>query len=62
MDSLLRLSDAAGHVLAWNDDYEFGEMGLITHQADSYLSSKLPADGVYYVQVSDAQRHGGDGV
>ena len=43
MDSLLRLSDAAGHVLAWNDDHENGEMGLITHQADSYLSTKLPA-------------------
>ena len=60
MDSLLRVSDAAGNILAWNDDFEHGEMGLITHQADSYLSLKLPANGVYYVQVSDAQRHGGD--
>jgi len=60
MDSLLRLMDATGKVLAWNDDFADGEIGLITHQADSYLSAKLPADGVYFVQVSDAQRHGGD--
>ncbi len=62
MDSLLRLRDATGHVLAWNDDYkdaEMPEMGFITHQADSYLSFKLPADGIYFVQVSDAQQHGG---
>jgi hypothetical protein len=60
MDPLLRVTDAAGRVLAWNDDYENGDMGLVTHQADSYLSLKLPADGAYFVQVSDAQRHGGD--
>ncbi|MHB9131233.1 MAG: PPC domain-containing protein [Armatimonadota bacterium] len=60
IDAQLRLSDAAGHVLAWNDDHANGEMGLITHQADSYLTAKLPADGVYFVQVLEGQRHGGD--
>jgi hypothetical protein len=59
MDALLRLRDANGHVLAWNDDHETPEMGLITHQADSYLAFKLPSDGSYDVQVSDAQHHGG---
>jgi hypothetical protein len=59
LDSLLRLSDAAGHVLAWNDDFPDKEVGLLTHQADSYLSAKLPATGTYYVQIFDAQGHGG---
>jgi len=59
LDSLLRVFDATGKVLAWNDDHDFGEMGLITHQSDSYLTVKIPADGIYYAQVSDAQRHGG---
>ncbi|HEX2948424.1 MAG TPA: PPC domain-containing protein, partial [Armatimonadota bacterium] len=60
MDSLLRIIAATGKVLAWNDDNEAPEMGLVTHQADSYVSTKLPADGIYYVQVSDVQHHGGD--
>jgi hypothetical protein len=59
LDSLLRLIDASGRVVAWNDDQKDVESGLLTHHADSYLSTKLPATGRYYVQVSDAQRHGG---
>ncbi len=67
MDSLLRLMDASGKVLAWNDDHvlkqqhlHVDEVGLITHHADSYLSAKVPAGGTYYVRVSDSQHHGGD--
>ncbi len=60
MDALLRVLDAGGKVLAVNDDHPSPEMGLITHNADAYVSVKLPADGTYTVQVSDAQRHGGD--
>lgn len=59
LDSLLRLSDAAGRVVAWNDDHEDKEMGLETHHADSYLSARLPRDGTYCVRLSDAQHHGG---
>jgi hypothetical protein len=65
LDSLVRVSDSAARVLAWNDDYMptdgylHPDMGVITHQADSYLSLKLPADGTYYVFLSDAQGHGG---
>ncbi|MBN2447170.1 MAG: PPC domain-containing protein [Phycisphaerae bacterium] len=64
LDSLVRLMNASGDVLAWNDDYEHKDgylhqdMGLLTHHADSYLTTVLPADGKYYVQVSDAQDHG----
>jgi len=66
LDSLLRLTDAAGRVLAWNDDHMVKEghlhpdMGFLTHHADSYLTARLPADGLYHVRVADAQRHGGD--
>ncbi len=65
LDSLVRLLDAYGNVLAWNDDYEHKdgflhlEMGLLTHSADSYVRAALPADGVYFVQVADAQGQGG---
>jgi hypothetical protein len=59
LDSLLRLIDANGKVVAWNDDYPDKESGLLTQHVDSYLSAKLPATGDYFVQVSDAQRHSG---
>jgi hypothetical protein len=68
MDSLVRLIDKSGKVLAWNDDFvdkrthlHVDRIGLVTHHADSYLKAKLPKDGTYYVQISDVQNHGGDG-
>jgi len=66
LDSLLRLTDAAGQVLAWNDDYEDKEgvlhrdLGILTHPADSYLRVRLPQDGTYYVHLFDVQRQGGE--
>lgn len=59
LDSLLRLTDASGKELAANDDHEDKGAGLITHQADSYLSVTLPSDGVYYLALRDAQGKGG---
>ena len=66
LDSLLRLTDASGEILEWNDDYAIKNehlhmdiMGLVTHQADSYLVAELPKDGAYYVHLSDSQHHGG---
>jgi hypothetical protein len=66
LDSLLRLTDASGNVLEWNDDYVLKDshlyrdvLGLITHHADSYLLVKLPKDGTYYVHLADSQNHGG---
>ena len=59
LDSVLKLTDAAGHQLAYNDDYEDKGSGLNTHHADSYLSLTLPADGVYYLHLGDAQHQGG---
>jgi hypothetical protein len=59
LDSVLRLSNAAGKELAFNDDFEDKGAGLITHQADSRISFKLTAKGTYYLQLADVQRKGG---
>jgi len=65
VDSLLRLTDASGRVLQWNDDYVRKEgylhedVGILTHQADSYLTARLPKTGTYFVHVTDAENHGG---
>jgi len=60
LDSLIQLTDAAGYVVAWNDDHPDRGAGLVTHQADSYLRASLLANETYYVRVSDAQRRGGE--
>ena len=59
LDSVIKLTDAAGHQLAFNDDYEDKASGLNTHHADSWLRVKLPADGAYYLHLGDAQQKGG---
>ncbi len=60
MDSMLKLTDAAGKLLAFNDDHRDPESGLNTHHADSYLVVELPADGTYYIHLGDTARHGGE--
>ncbi|MEI7834666.1 MAG: PPC domain-containing protein, partial [bacterium] len=60
MDSLLRILDSTGKIIAMNDDNKNPEMGMITNYTDSYLLLKLPATGSYFVQVSDSLRQGGD--
>jgi hypothetical protein len=57
---MLKLTDANGKLLAFNDDHQDPEAGANTHDADSYLMAKLPADGTYYVHLGDTARHGGD--
>ena len=59
LDSKLTLLDATGRVLAKNDDYDDKAAGLLTHQSDSRVSLRLPADGAFYAKIEDAQRHGG---
>ena len=59
LDSVLRLTDAKGRQLAFNDDHEDKGTGLNTHHADSYLRAKLPANGTYYLHLGDIQRQGG---
>lgn len=60
LDSMLKLTDARGKLLAFNDDWEDAGGGINTHDADSYLSFRLPADGSYFVHLGDSARHGGE--
>ena len=60
LDSVLKLTDATGKLLAWNDDHEDLGSGVNTHHADSYLLAKLPADGTYYVHLGDTARKAGE--
>ena len=60
LDSVIKLTDAAGNLLAFNDDYEDLGAALNTHHADSYFMARLPADGTYYVHIGDTARHGGE--
>ena len=59
LDSVLKLTDASGKQLAFNDDHEDKGAGLDTHYADSYLTAILPTDGTFYIHIGDAQRQGG---
>jgi hypothetical protein len=59
LDSTLKLTDATGQQIAFNDDHEDKAAGLTTHHADSLLSATLPADGTYYLALGDAQHKGG---
>jgi hypothetical protein len=59
VDSVLKITDATGKQIAFNDDTEDKASGLNTHHADSYVRAKLPAAGDYYVFVGDTQHKGG---
>lgn len=59
LDSVLKLTDATGRLLAFNDDHDDPTAGINTHPADSYLMVRLPADGFYYVHLGDTAQHGG---
>ncbi|MCX6897260.1 MAG: hypothetical protein NT105_01045 [Verrucomicrobia bacterium] len=59
LDSVLKLTDASGNQIAFNDDHADKGAGLTTHQADSYLQATLPTNGTYYLHLSDAQHKGG---
>ena len=60
VDSLLKITDAAGVSLGANDDQEDIGSGINTHHADAYVRVRLPADGAYTVHLADAQHLGGD--
>lgn len=60
LDAVIKLTDAAGQVLAFNDDREDLGTGLNTHHADCWFLARLPADGTYYVHLGDTARQGGE--
>ncbi len=59
LDSILKLTDAAGKQIAINDDSEDKGTGLLTHHADSQLRVTLPSNGTYYLHLGDTQNKGG---
>lgn len=60
LDSRLCLRGPDGTVVAENDDAEVElNIGPFVHNADSYLRVKIPADGIYSIELSD-RIHGGD--
>lgn len=58
-DSFVKVTCADGKIIALNDDHYDAASGLNTDHADSYLMVKLPADGKYFVHLSDTRRHAG---
>jgi hypothetical protein len=66
IDSVIKITDRKGEVIALNDDYSLKEkhlhidaQGIITHHADSSLVADIPGKGTYYVHVADVRGHGG---
>ncbi|MBI5686827.1 MAG: PPC domain-containing protein [Verrucomicrobia bacterium] len=60
VDSVIKLTDASGKLLAFSDDQEDLGAGVNTHHADSYFMAKLPANGTYCVHIGDTGRKGGE--
>jgi hypothetical protein len=60
LDSVVKITDATGKALVFNDDQEDPVAGANTHHADSYLTFQLPADGTYYAHLGDSANNGGD--
>ena len=60
LDSVIKLTDAAGQLLAFSDDREDLGAGVNTHHADSSFMTTLPAGGAYFVHIGDTARQGGE--
>lgn len=60
LDSVLKLTDAKGALLAFNDDHLDPASGLNTHDADSCIMARLPNDGTYCIHLGDTARNGGE--
>ncbi|MBB3208534.1 hypothetical protein FHS27_004363 [Rhodopirellula rubra] len=59
LDSMLRLTDAEGNEVAFNDDYEDLTLALQTHHADSHLTATLAGGREHYLYITNAQHDGG---
>ena len=59
LDSILTLTDENGKEIAFGDDFPDKRFGMLTHFADAMIQTRLPANGKYYVTLSDAQNQGG---
>jgi hypothetical protein len=61
LDSVIRLTDAAGREVALSDDFTDPGCGLVTHHADSKITAMIRASGDYLLWVADVQQKGGPG-
>jgi len=59
LDSWLKITDAHGHQIAFNDEFDDKEAGLLTNQADSRLEFTAPEAGQYFAQIGDSRKLGG---
>ncbi|WP_146599801.1 peptidase [Novipirellula aureliae] len=59
LDSVLRVTDANGKEIGFNDDKVDLSQALQTHHSDSHLSVTIPATGNHYLHIKDASNHGG---
>jgi hypothetical protein len=59
LDSIIKVTDAAGATISICDDVEDPGTGLNTHHADARLVTVFPSNGVYRVVLSDTQHAGG---
>ena len=59
LDSWLKITGSEGRQLAFNDDFEDREAGLLTDQADSRVEFTAAKAGTYFVEVGDTRKNGG---
>jgi hypothetical protein len=60
LDSVIKLTDGRGNLVAFSDDREDLGSGINTHHADSYFMATLPSDGTYCVHLGDTAGKGGE--
>ncbi|TWU37325.1 hypothetical protein [Novipirellula artificiosorum] len=60
LDSVLKVTDESGTLLAMNDDHHDVGSGRNTHHADAFLVAEIPADGRYFVHLGDTTCSGGE--
>ena len=59
LDARIAVRDAAGGLLAENDDRKGPRVGTVLHQADPGVVFTVPADGEYFIEAADASGTGG---
>ncbi|WP_136079993.1 PPC domain-containing protein [Pontiella desulfatans] len=59
LDSVLKITDAHGRQVAFNDDHEDRALGLLTHHADSRIAFVAPHQGTFLIHLGDTQNAGG---
>jgi hypothetical protein len=59
LDSWLKITDAKGAQVAFNDDSEDKGSGLLTHYADSRIAFTATNAGTFFARIGDTQQKGG---